>query len=103
MLPHITYYYQIVAFNISGESSPLSKSFTTSNSTPVLSNIGNLTVDFNIKKQTKVTATDADVLTFKVTNKPGFVSFQDEGDGTMLLIINPGQVMWVPTTTSKLV
>ncbi len=90
--PHTEYFYQVVAYNVGGESTPLSKSFTTSNTAPVLAAIGNKVVDFGVKYEIKVTSTDADgdALSYSVTNLPGFVSFKDQGGGIMSLIINAG-------------
>ncbi len=91
LLPHTKYYYQVVAYNIGGESSPVSKNFITNNSQPVLSAIGNQTVDFGIRTEIKVASNDpdGDDLTYSVTNLPGFASFSDQGDGTMKLSFNP--------------
>lgn len=58
---------------------------------PVLTTVGNITIEENEVQNIMVNTTDAngDALTITASNVPSFVSFLDNGDGTATITLNP--------------
>ncbi|HVW99347.1 MAG TPA: PA14 domain-containing protein [Candidatus Babeliaceae bacterium] len=89
------YYYKVQAENALDSSSSFSNEInaTTTDNLPVLENIGDQTVRYNTSLLLNIVASDPDgeKLNLSVENLPGFGTFQDYGDGTGLITINPSQ------------
>src|SRR5690606_31864065 len=87
-----TYYYKIEAANVNGTSGFTNVvSVTTLNKAPILPNLNAISVKAGEIGNVNLVATDdaGDVMTIQVTNLPSFASFQNTGNGTGTITINP--------------
>ncbi len=87
-----TYYYKIEAVNINGTSGFTNVvSVTTLNKAPILTALNAVSVKAGETGIVNIVATDdaGDVLTIQVNNLPSFASYQNIGNGTGKITINP--------------
>ncbi len=91
-----TYYYYVIAKNDYG-SSPTSDtiSITTPNTSPILASVADVKMKTDQNVNVNVSATDevGDVITLQVTGLPSFATFVDNGDGTGVINIQPGNTI----------
>lgn len=93
LFANTAYYYRVQAKNVLDSSSSFSNeaNATTTDNLPILESIGDQTMRYNTTLLLNVIASDPDgeQLTLSVSNLPNFATFQDYGDGTGLITINP--------------
>lgn len=88
-----TYFYKVFAYNDFGNSDTVGiAQATTLNKAPAIQNINNVYMKSGTNQSINVVATDdpGDVLTITVTGLPAFATFQNTGNGTGTINIQPG-------------
>ncbi|HYK56338.1 MAG TPA: carbohydrate-binding protein, partial [Flavisolibacter sp.] len=96
---HTTYFYRVRAVNSSGSSANATATITTPNTSPVLAPIANVSMNTQQVVDVPVSASDGpgEVITLSVTGLPSFASFTDNGNGTGVIHISPGNTSGVFT------
>jgi len=91
LLPHTTYYYQVISENDGGIFESEIFSAITSNTRPTLTDIDDFSIRFSTAYDLNLTAEDedGDMVNFTVHNLPSFASVTDYGDKTALITFNP--------------
>lgn len=87
-----TYYYKIEATNKNGTSGFTNiVAVTTLNKAPILANLNAISIKAGETGNVNIVATDdaGDIMTIQVSNLPSFATFQNTGNGTGTIAINP--------------
>lgn len=89
---HTTYYYFVRAINGDGSTNSDTISYTTQNTAPILSPIADVNMSIGQVLDINVSATDqpGETITLSATGLPAFASFTDNGNGTGVIHIAPG-------------
>ncbi len=92
-----TYYYFVKAVNAYGFANSDTASVTTGNGTPVMAVIPNVVMKIDESQDVNITVTDdlGDVITLSATNLPSFATLIDNGNGTGIIRLEPGNAVGI--------
>ncbi|MET0635109.1 MAG: fibronectin type III domain-containing protein [Chitinophagaceae bacterium] len=92
-----TYFYTVKAINASGSSYSDTVSITTGNGTPVLPVIPNVSMRIQETFNVPINVTDdiGDQITFTTANLPAFATLIDNGNGTAVIRLTPGNTIGI--------